>query len=158
MPNRKFFLKDFTERALQCRESFTMQRELYNAERALQCRDSQWRQDHNSGMVATVWMDRKPIYFPSNIHVAEDPYTFVVRHDQKGNDLIVTAPPCVLDYNENMGGIDLNDKMTGIDESRKLTDGHTDSIKKGFLRLFIMLSLLKIFLLHILCLANERGT
>ena len=76
MPNRKFFPKDFTERALQHG-------------------DNQWRQDHNGGMVATVWMNRKPIYFLSSIHVAEYPYTFVVRHDKKGNDLIFTAPLCV---------------------------------------------------------------
>ena len=132
MSNRKFFLKDFTERAIQHG-------------------DSQWRKDHNSGMVVTVWMDRKPIYFLGNIHIAEDPYTFVVRHDQKGNDLIFTAPPCVLDYNKNMGGTDM-----GIDRSRKLTDGHT--IKTELLRLFIMLLLLKIILLHILYLVNERGT
>ena len=100
MSDRKFFLKDFTERALPHG-------------------DSQWRQDHNSGMVVTVWMDRKPIYFLSNIHVAEDPYIFVVKHGQKGNDLIFTTPPCVLDYNKNMGSVAFNDKMTGIDRSRK---------------------------------------
>ena len=79
----------------------------------------EWRQCHKTGIVATRWADKKPIYFISNGLRAEasEPVT-VVRHNKVGQELVVPATP-VVKYNKCMGGVDMNDKMAKIDKSRE---------------------------------------
>lgn len=84
---------------------------------------SEWRQCKVTGIVATRWTDKRPIYFLSNGCVPEvsgDSLT-VKRRNKKGETLEVRAPPSVVLYNQKMGGVDLNDKMAKLDKSRKST-------------------------------------
>ena len=88
--------------------------------RALQQGDFQWVQCQNTGIVATRWTDKKPIYFLTNGYRAEatEPLT-VKRRGTKGEELHVPATPSVIAYNKYMGGVDLNDKMARLDKNRK---------------------------------------
>ncbi|XP_067950472.1 piggyBac transposable element-derived protein 4-like [Watersipora subatra] len=88
--------------------------------RRLEQGDSKWLQCAKTGIVATRWNDKKPIYFLSNYVRAElsEPPT-VIRRNKKGEKLTVKATPSVIVYNQMMGGVDLNDKMAILDRSRK---------------------------------------
>lgn len=88
--------------------------------RRLEQGQSEWLQCHNTGMVATRWMDKKPIYFMSNGYRCESqPPVTVVRHNKQGEELVVPATPTVVAYNKHIGEVDLNDKMGRVDKSRK---------------------------------------
>jgi hypothetical protein len=103
------------------RKQFPKQLVKLGAEaRALAQGDSEWLQCHTTGIVATRWTDKKPIYFLSNGLRAEstEPMT-VTRRNKQGEKLTVPAPPTVVAYNQRMGGVDLNDKMARLDRSRK---------------------------------------
>lgn len=92
--------------------------------------DSMWRQDHSTGVLASTWMDKKPIHTLSTIHMAEGEYT-VTRHNNRGEELIVPAPPSIVEYNANMGGVDLNDRMTAIQRSHKTYHWYLRLVRKG---------------------------
>lgn len=82
--------------------------------------DSEWLQCQTTGITATRWTDKKPIYFVSNLAAPRSSTELTVtRHNKKGDSLDVPAPPCVVLYNKFMGGVDLNDKMARLDRSRK---------------------------------------
>ena len=70
-------------------------------------------------LLATVWCDKKPIYFLSNIHTAEVEGTVVMRTNENGKRKQVPCTPSVLAYNKYMGEVDLNDKMTKLDKSKR---------------------------------------
>lgn len=88
--------------------------------RKLKQGDFKWVQCQTTGIVATRWTDKKPIYFLSNAVVPEtnDPIT-VTRVTKTGEKIQVAATPSVCVYNRCMGGVDLNDKMAKLDKSRK---------------------------------------
>lgn len=83
-------------------------------------------------MVATVWCDKKPIYFLSSIHMPVKPCS-VQRGDDKGNSLEIPATPCVVEYNRHMGGVDKNDQNASIDKSRKQYKWYAKLIHKGIM-------------------------
>ena len=78
-------------------------------------------------------MDRKPIYLLSNGLRAEAsaPVT-VIRHNKKGEELVIPATPSVKMYNMFMGGVDLNDKMAKLDKGRKSYKWYTRIDRKCF--------------------------
>lgn len=79
-----------------------------------------WKQCQTTGIVATRWTDKRPIYLLSNgcKPTTSEPI-FVKRHNKRGEVLQVPATPSVVLYNKYMGGVDLNDKMAKLDKSRK---------------------------------------
>ena len=79
----------------------------------------QWQQCQTTGIVATRWMDKRPIYFVLTGLLPEDADCFVTRHDKAGKDLRVKCIPAVQTYNAMMGGVDVSDKMARLDKSRK---------------------------------------
>ena len=88
--------------------------------RHLEPGNTEWLQCHNTGIVATRWTDKKPIYFLSNGLVAQSAQPLSVsRRNKQGDKLAVPAPPTVVAYNQFMGGVDHNDKMAKLDKSRK---------------------------------------
>lgn len=95
--------------------------------------ESEWLQCSKTGIVATRWTDKRPIYFLSNAHVASYPDCTVQRTDKKGNKLTVPATPSVVEYNKYMGGVDLNDKMSRLDKSRKTYKWYARIDKKGIM-------------------------
>ena len=70
-------------------------------------------------MVATKWVDRRPIYFLSSIHQAEESHLSITRRGPGGEPQELPCPPVVKEYNRWMGGVDLNDQMAHIDRSRR---------------------------------------
>ena len=92
---------------------------LITKKSAVQRGESKWLQCKNTGIIATMWCDNKPIYFLTTIHVAESDGLEVSRRDKRGNKQPVPCTPCVSEYNKNMGGVDVNDKMTRLDKSRR---------------------------------------
>ena len=88
--------------------------------RKLKQGDFEWVRCHTTGIVATRWMDKKPIYFLSNGLAPESSTPLTVKRVTKtGEKKEVPATPSVVVYNKKMGGVDLNDKMAKIDKSRK---------------------------------------
>ena len=81
--------------------------------------ESEWMQCANTGILATRWCDKKPIYFLSNIHMAELDGLVIRRHNKKGEAIMVNCTPTVHQYNQYMGAVDYNDKMCRIDKSRR---------------------------------------
>ena len=79
--------------------------------------ESEWMQCANTGILATRWCDKKPIYFLSNIHLAERDGLAIRRHNKKGEAIMVNCTPTVHQYNQYMGAVDHNDKMCRIDKS-----------------------------------------
>ncbi len=61
--------------------------------------ESEWMQCANTGILATQWCDKKPIYFLSNIHVAERDGLAIRRHNKKGEAIMVNCTPTVHQYN-----------------------------------------------------------
>ena len=92
-----------------------------------------WRLDHSSGILAVTWQDQKPISFMSSIHQPSDEPANVRRHTKQGVALQISAPTCVVDYNEKMGGVDLNDRMTKLDKSRKTYHWYNRLSRKAML-------------------------
>ena len=72
-----------------------------------------------TGIVASRWTDRSPIYFLSNAHLPHHDDCTVERTEKSGAKVTVDATPSVKEYNEFMGGVDLNNKMCKLDKSRK---------------------------------------
>ena len=106
MTNRKMFPKEIVKSASDARK--------------LEQGNVEWLQCHNTGVVATRWTDKKPIYFVSNGLRAEATAPLnVARRNKKGDKLAVVAPPTVVQYNRFMGGVDHNDRMAKLDKSRK---------------------------------------
>ena len=103
MTNRKYFPKEIIKPKKECREQSA----------------SEWRRCSKTGIVATRWTDRSPIYFLSNAHLPYHDDCTVERTEKSGSKVTVDATPSVKEYNEFMGGVDLNDKMCKLDKSRK---------------------------------------
>ena len=53
--------------------------------------ESEWMQCANTGILARWWCDKKPIYFLSNIHVAERDGLAIRRHNKKGEAIMVNV-------------------------------------------------------------------
>lgn len=79
--------------------------------------DSMWRA--KSPILAQMWIDSKPVHFLSTIHAPEHDAAVLAadrsvkrkgkRGERRGID--VAAPPCIRDYNRNMGGVDFADRI-----------------------------------------------
>ena len=68
----------------------------------------------NGPLLATIWVDKRSIYFLSTIHVAEPPLgstCTVKRHTTTGAQEDKPCPPCLPDYQCFMRGVDRNDQM-----------------------------------------------
>ena len=61
-------------------------------------------------MVATVWRDTKVVSFVSNVHNSHGTST-VDRKKKDGTVVQINSPPCVHDYNANMGAVDKSDQL-----------------------------------------------
>ena len=67
-------------------------------------------------ILATVWLDSKPVYFLSTIHSPSFPPGTPVENrtaQQRGGSKIREAlqvPPVVKEYNKDMGGVDIFDQ------------------------------------------------
>lgn len=103
MTNRKYFPKELVKAKRECKVPG----------------ESEWRMCKKTGLVATRWVDKSPIYFLSNAHLPEREGITVLRTTKTGERVEVKATPSVVEYNKYMGGVDHNDKMTRIDKSRK---------------------------------------
>ena len=66
--------------------------------------------DAAKGLTCTVWQDTKLVAFLSNAHDAHGHGT-VSRKRKSGEIVQIEVPPCVRDYNKNMGAIDRHDQM-----------------------------------------------
>ena len=68
----------------------------------------------NGSLLATIWVDKRSIYFLSTIHVAEPPLgstCTVKRRTPTGAQEDKPCPPCLPDYQCFMRGVDRNDQM-----------------------------------------------
>ena len=68
----------------------------------------------NGPLLATIWVDKRSIYFLSTIHVAEPPLGStgtVNRRTTTGAQEDKPCPPCLPDYQCFMRGVDRNDQM-----------------------------------------------
>ena len=68
----------------------------------------------NGPLLATIWVDKRSIYFLSTIHVAEPPLgstCAVKRRTTTGAQEDKPCPPCLPDYQCFMREVDLNDQM-----------------------------------------------
>ena len=67
-------------------------------------------------LLATVWFDKRLIYFVSTLHVAEDSSgpTYVFRHWPDGSQVPVRCPPLLVDYQKFMRGVDRGDQMISL--------------------------------------------
>ena len=68
----------------------------------------------NGPLLATIWVDKRSIYFLSTIHVAEPPLgstCTVKRRTTTGAQEDKPFPPCLPDYQCFMRGVDCNDQM-----------------------------------------------
>ena len=83
--------------------------------------ESEWMPCANTGILAMRWCpcDKKPIYFLSNIHVAELDGLVIRHYNKKGEAIMVNCTPTVHQYNQYMDAVDYNDKMCRIDKSRR---------------------------------------
>ena len=80
------------------------------------------------GITGTVWKDTKDVSFLSNVHSSTGQDN-VSRKKQDGSAVVITAPPVVKDYNNNMGAIDKNDQL-------KKTYAIDCKSKKWWMRIF----------------------
>ena len=117
MTNRKFFPTQLVKPKSQCKVPG----------------ESEWVQCKKSGIVATRWVDKSPIYFLSNAHVAAVDGITVSRTTNPGTTVLVPATPTVVEYNKFMGGVDQNDKMTRMDKARKSYKWYTKIDRKSVL-------------------------
>ena len=80
------------------RKSFP-NKELSRHPRDMNPGDSDWLIDQNTGTLATVWMDKRIVYYCCNMHTPnhDDDECTVIRHDKRGNEVITPATPCVVD-------------------------------------------------------------
>lgn len=62
------------------------------------------------GITITIWKDTKDVSFITNCHSSKGQET-VSRKKKKGSRVIISAPPVLKDYNNNMGAIDKNDQL-----------------------------------------------
>ena len=83
------------------------------------------------GITGTVWKDTKDVSFLSNVHSSTGQDN-VSRKKQDGSAVVITAPPVVKDYNNNMGAIDKNDQL-------KKTYAIDRKSKKWWMRIFFHL-------------------
>ena len=116
MTNRQGFPKELIKKANLCKQG-----------------DFEWQQCSNTSILATRWCDRRPIYFLSTCFIPEHDECNVIRHDKRGNELVVKATPAVVEYNKMMGGVDINDKMAKMDKSRKTYRWYTRVDRKMLL-------------------------
>ena len=77
---------------------------------------NRWFMDFRSNgpLLATIWVDKRSIYFLSTIHVAEPPLgstCTVKRRTTTGAQEDKPCPPCLPDYQCFMRGVDRNDQM-----------------------------------------------
>ena len=78
--------------------------------------DSGYYDYRSSGpLLACVWKDKRIIHFLSTMHMAEPPEeaTVMRRRSNDGRRVSVTCPPCLIDYQELMRGVDHGDQMMG---------------------------------------------
>lgn len=61
-------------------------------------------------LTCTVWQDTKLVCFVSNAHSSHGDGT-IARKRKNGEIVNIQVPPCVKDYNKNMGAIDKNDQL-----------------------------------------------
>lgn len=90
---------------------------------------SQFRQ--RDKMVATVWYDKRPVYFLSTAHNAVGTAT-VNRRTGSGERIPVACPPAVKAYTSAMGGVDRSNR-----ETREYTISRKS--KKWWMRMFFYL-------------------
>ena len=64
----------------------------------------------SGSMVASVWRDTKVVSFLSNVHNSYGTST-VERKKKDGTVVQINSPPCVHDYNANMGAVDKSDQL-----------------------------------------------
>lgn len=64
----------------------------------------------SDSVVATVWRDTKVVSFVCNVHSSHGTST-VQRKNRDGTVVQINSPPCVQDYNVNMGAVDKSDQL-----------------------------------------------
>ena len=79
--------------------------------------DNMWRT--KSPILTKVWIDNKPVHFLSKIHAPEHDALVPVadrtvkRKGKRGErgGIDIALPPCILDYNRRIGGVDFADRI-----------------------------------------------
>ena len=66
----------------------------------------------NGPLLASVWIDKRTIYFVSTLHPAE-PAGTVKRRRVDGSQEDVSCPPLLVDYQKYMRGVDRGDQLSG---------------------------------------------
>ncbi len=74
-------------------------------------------------LLACVWKDKRIIHFLSTMHVAEaqEEATVMRRRHNDGRRVSVTCPPCLVDYQQFMRGVDHSDQMINYYNSGRRT-------------------------------------
>ena len=90
-------------------------------EREMDRGDSDWR--HCAGLVATVWKDKRLVYYLSSTHAPEHAEGEVAattkRRMKDGREVTLDCPPTVAAYAKYMNGVDRLDQMTRQNKSKK---------------------------------------
>ena len=83
--------------------------------------DSDWR--HCAGMVATVWKDKRCVYYLSSTHPPtygdDEERVTTKRRLKDGAEVTLECPPAVAAYSQYMNGVDRLDQMTRQNKSKK---------------------------------------
>jgi len=90
---------------------------IHKSKRGFPRGSNEWRM--NRPILAQVWMNSKPVYFLTTLHhpvfddTTPDNQRIVKRKGKKGErqGIEVSCPPCIRDYNQNMGGVEFSDQM-----------------------------------------------
>lgn len=64
---------------------------------------------NDPGMIATGWMDNRPVYFLSS--QVSTKMTTIQRREKTGEVTTVQCPQLVVEYQKNMGGVDKHDQL-----------------------------------------------
>lgn len=104
----------------------------------------------NNKVIATKWIDNKPVYVLSNFHDPNE-VTTVKRREKDGSRVTVSCPVAISDYNKHMNCVDRFDQMKAVYQiSRKS--------KKWWHRIFFFFvdaAVVNAFVIHN-CLPTER--
>ncbi len=66
----------------------------------------------NGPLLACSWVDKRALYLISTIHVAQvSGGSTVLRTEKDGSRIERQCPPCVIDYQKFMGGVDRGDQL-----------------------------------------------
>ena len=60
-------------------------------------------------LLALKWQDKRDVYMLSTLHLAEDKWTG--KNDRTTPPNPIYKPSCIVDYIQNMGGVDLSDQL-----------------------------------------------